>query len=148
MTLMLRQMKLSTILRLMFTGRRISIVSLLILLCVCSCSKSDSYEKTEEITLTLSVYEGNNPLGNHVKYYVELNEGATKWFPLIHVEGDNDWGLAPGYEYDVLVLMHRKKTGEIVADGSDVEYEFIRVLSTKKTRLLEMNDILWSSIIE
>ena len=148
MTLMLRQMKLSTILRLMFTGRRISIVSLLILLCVCSCSKSDSYEKTEEITLTLSVYEGNNPLGNHVKYYVELNEGATKWYPLIHVMDGNDWGLAPGYEYDVLVLIHRKKVGEILADGSDVEYEFIRVLSTKKTRLLEMNDILWSSIIE
>ena len=145
---MLRQMKLSTILRLMFTGRRISIVSLLILLCVCSCSKSDSYEKTEEITLTLSVYEGNNPLGNHVKYYVELNEGATKWYPLIHVMDGNDWGLAPGYEYDVLVLIHRKKVGEILADGSDVEYEFIRVLSTKKTRLLEMNDILWSSIIE
>lgn len=141
-------MKLSTILRLMFTGRRISIVSLLILLCVCSCSKSDSYEKTEEITLTLSVYEGNNPLGNHVKYYVELNEGATKWYPLIHVMDGNDWGLAPGYEYDVLVLIHRKKVGEILADGSDVEYEFIRVLSTKKTRLLEMNDILWSSIIE
>lgn len=148
MTLMLRQMKLSTILHPMFTGGRISLVSLLIFLCVCSCDKSVTYENTEETTLSLSVYEGNNPRGNYVKYYVELNEGATKWFPLIHVEGDNDWGLVPGYEYDVLVLMHRKKTGEIVADGSDVEYEFIRVLSTKKTRLLEMNDILWSSIIE
>lgn len=140
-------MKSSIILRLVFIGAQISLASLLFLLCISSCNKWDVYEKTEEATLSLSVYEGYNPLGNPVKYYVHQYEGATKWYPLIFVKEDNDWGLMPGYEYEVLVWKHWKKE-EFSANRNIVEYDFRKVLFKKEARFLEIDDILWDSIMQ
>ena len=70
---------------------RLFLVTALLFL-ACSCQKDKRYEKSEKETLTLRVYEGKNPLGNSVKYYVHLYEGATKWYPTIRVwGGNNDW---------------------------------------------------------
>ena len=141
-------MKSSIILCRAFTGVIISFTSLLFLFCVCSCNKWDAYEKTEEATLSLCVYEGDNPLGNPVKYYVQQAEGATKWFPLIFVREDNDWGLESGYEYKVSVWKHWRKADESSSNRSIVEFEFRKVLSKKEVRLLTMDDILWNSIFQ
>ena len=98
--------------------------------------------------MTLRVYEGKNPLGNSVKYYVHLYDGATKWYPMIYVwEGKNDWGLEPGYEYEVSVWKHYGKDSETMEDGDSFEYEFQKVLSKKEVPLLTMDDILWESIM-
>ena len=123
-------------------------VATALFLLACSCQKDKRYEKSEKATLTLRVYEGKNPLGNSVKYYVHLYEGATKWYPMIRVwGGNNDWGLEPGYEYEISVWEHWLKDSELMADGSAVEYEFQKVLSKIEVPLLTMDDILWESII-
>ena len=119
-----------------------------LLFLACSCQKDKRYEKSEKETLTLRVYEGKNPLGNSVKYYVHLYDGATKWYPMIYVwEGKNDWGLEPGYEYEVSVWKHYGKDSETMEDGDSFEYEFQKVLSKKEVPLLTMDDILWESIM-
>ena len=134
-------MKPSTILRLF--------VATALLLLACSCQKDKRYEKSEKETLTLRVYEGKNPLGNSVKYYVHLYDGATKWYPMIYVwEGKNDWGLEPGYEYEVSVWKHYVKGSETMGGGQSFEYEFQKVLSKIEVPLLTMDDILWKSIME
>ena len=114
-----------------------------------ACQKDKRYEKSEKETLTLRVYEGKNPLGNSVKYYVHLYDGATKWYPMIYVwEGKNDWGLEPGYEYEVSVWKHYVKGSETMGGGHSFEYEFQKVLSKIEVPLLTMDDILWKSIME
>ena len=123
-------------------------ISAVLLFGVYSCQK-DGYAKSEKETLTLRVYEGINPLGNSVKYYVHLYEGATKWYPLIHVwDGNNDWGLEPGFEYEVSVWKHYVKGSETMGGSNSFEYEFQKVLSKKEVPLLTMDDILWKSIME
>ena len=132
-------MKLSTIVNLF--------VSALLLIAVSSCQK-DGYAKSEKETLNLRVYEGENPYGTPVKYYVHLYEGATQWYPLIRVSaGKNDWGLEPGYEYEVSSWKHSLKSSEVMEDGSSFEYEFRKVLSQKEVPLLTKDDILWESIM-
>lgn len=122
-------------------------ISAVLLFGVYSCQK-DGYAKSEKETLTLRVYEGINPLGNSVKYYVHLYEGATKWYPLIHVwDGNNDWGLEPGFEYEVSVWKHYVKGSETMGGSNSFEYEFQKVLSKKEVPLLTMDDILWESIM-
>lgn len=122
-------------------------VSALLLISVSSCLK-EGYAKSEKETLTLRVYEGENPSGNSVKYYVHLYEGATKWYPLIRVSvGKNDWGLETGYEYEVSLWKHYLKSSEVMEDGSSFEYEFRKVLSKKEVPLLTKDDILWESIM-
>ena len=134
-------MKPSTVFRLFFVTA--------LLLFACSCQKDKRYEKSEKETLTLRVYEGKNPLGNSVKYYVHLYDGATKWYPMIYVwEGKNDWGLEPGYEYEVSVWKHYVKGSETMGGGQSFEYEFQKVLSKIEVPLLTMDDILWKSIME
>ena len=126
---------------------RLFLVTALLFL-ACSCQKDKRYEKSEKETLTLRVYEGKNPLGNSVKYYVHLYEGATKWYPLIHVwAGNNDWGLEPGFEYEVSVWKHYVKGSETMGGSNSFEYEFQKVLSKKEVPLLTMDDILWESIM-
>lgn len=126
---------------------RLFLVTALLFL-ACSCQKDKRYEKSEKETLTLRVYEGINPLGNSVKYYVHLYEGATKWYPLIHVwDGNNDWGLEPGFEYEVSVWKHYVKGSETMGGSNSFEYEFQKVLSKKEVPLLTMDDILWESIM-
>lgn len=126
---------------------RLFLVTALLFL-ACSCQKDKRYEKSEKETLTLRVYEGKNPLGNSVKYYVHLYEGATKWYPLIHVwDGNNDWGLEPGFEYEVSVWKHYVKGSETMGGSNSFEYEFQKVLSKKEVPLLTMDDILWESIM-
>lgn len=126
---------------------RLFLVTALLFL-ACSCQKDKRYEKSEKATLTLRVYEGINPLGNSVKYYVHLYEGATKWYPLIHVwDGNNDWGLEPGFEYEVSVWKHYVKGSETMGGSNSFEYEFQKVLSKKEVPLLTMDDILWESIM-
>lgn len=123
-------------------------ISAVLLFGVYSCQK-DGYAKSEKETLTLRVYEGENPSGNSVKYYVHLYEGATKWYPLIHVSvGKNDWGLEPGYEYEVSLWKHYLKSSETMGGGHSFEYEFQKVLSKIEVPLLTMDDILWKSIME
>lgn len=120
-----------------------------LLFLACSCQKDKRYERSEKETLTLRVYEGKNPLGNSVKYYVHLYDGATKWYPMIYVwEGKNDWGLEPGYEYEVSVWKHYVKGSETMGGGHSFEYEFQKVLSKIEVPLLTMDDILWASIME
>ena len=122
-------------------------ISAVLLFGVYSCQK-DGYAKSEKETLTLRVYEGINPLGNSVKYYVHLYEGATKWYPLIHVwDGNNDWGLEPRFEYEVSVWKHYVKGSETMGGSNSFEYEFQKVLSKKEVPLLTMDDILWESIM-
>lgn len=122
-------------------------VSVLLLLSFSSCKK-DGYAKTEKETLILRVYEGENSLGNSVKYYVHRYEGATKWYPLIHVSaGKNDWGLDLGYEYEVSVWKHYLNRSEAMGGGSSFEYEFQKVLSKIEVPLLNKDDILWESIM-
>ena len=126
---------------------RLFLVTALLFL-ACSCQKDKRYEKSEKAILTLRVYEGKNPLGNSVKYYVHLYEGATKWYPLIHVwDGNNDWGLEPGFEYEVSVWKHYVKGSETMGGSNSFEYEFQKVLSKKEVPLLTMDDILWESIM-
>ena len=126
----------------------ISLVIPAILICfICSCQKGN-YEKTEKTTKTLRVYEGENPLGNSVKYYVHLYDGATKWYPLIPVKsGKNEWGLEQGFEYVVSLRIKWLKTSELMEDGDTVEYECLKVLSKKEVPLLTKDDILWDSIM-
>lgn len=123
------------------------IIPAILISLICSCQKGN-YEKTEKTTITLRVYEGVNPLGNSVKYYVHLYEGAIKWYPLIPVKsGKNEWGLEPGFEYVVSLRLHWLKTSELMEDGDTVEYEYLKVLSKIEVPLLTKDDILWDSIM-
>lgn len=119
------------------------ILTLLCALMCISCQKEDEvYSKKEKAIITVQVFDGINPYGNHEFRYVMLYENATKW-SFVPCAEPTDWGLETGYEYNILAWKLWRR--ELMMDGSAFDYRFRRVLKKTKAEPLTMDDIAWGN---
>lgn len=123
--------------------RHIYIVLTLICALICiSCQKDDAYGKREKAVITVRVFDGINPYGNHEFSYVMLYENQTKW-SFVPCAEPTDWGLETGYEYSILTWKLWRR--EPLMDGPAYDYRFRRVLKKTKAEPLTTDDILWTT---
>lgn len=116
------------------------VISALLLFSFSSCHKVDPrYAKTEEVIMTVRVYEGYlHNMTNVIRCY--CHQDSSYWIPFYYLPPQTQgWGLEEGFEYKISVWKHWIKDPRISENA--IEYELHEVYSKKEAPYLTREDI-------